>query len=96
MNLYIRGDFEFASHYVRTGSETVYTYDPVTRPGLATENLGARIGVTKGPRDLSVYGQNLLNKNTILFVYHDTYASPGVRAESMTPLTLGMTADYRF
>ncbi len=95
-SFYVRGDFQFASHFTRTGSEVVYTYDPETRPGAATTTLSARAGVTKGPWDVSIYGQNLLNDSTATYLFHDTYYSPNLREESLRPLTLGMTVDYKF
>src|SRR5579862_7159468 len=83
MSLYMRADFQFASHYERTGNDAiVYTGDPVVRPGLSTTNLNARVGVTKGGWDVSLYAVNLANTHTITYVYHDTYYTPDVRVES--------------
>jgi outer membrane receptor protein involved in Fe transport len=96
VSLYARSDVTWASHYNRTGSYIVYTSDPITRPGLATTTLGARVGIVTGPWDLSIYGQNLLNAGTPTYVFHDTYYSPAVREESLTPLTVGLTAEYHF
>jgi outer membrane receptor protein involved in Fe transport len=96
LSLYARSDLTWASHYNRTASDAVYTNDPILRPGLATTTLGARVGVIKGPWDISVYGQNLLNAGTPTYLYHDSYYSPGVRAESLTPRTIGLTAEYHF
>jgi len=95
-NLYMRADFTYASHYVRTGSDVVYTFDPQIRPGLSTTQLNARIGVTRGAWDVSLYGNNLANTHTLTYLYHDNFYAPDIKAESQRPLTIGLTADYRF
>jgi outer membrane receptor protein involved in Fe transport len=96
LSLYMRADFTYASHYTRTGSDVVYTWDPEVRPGLSTTDLSARVGLTKGGWDVSLYGENLANTHTITYAYHDTFYTPDLRVESQRPLTIGLTADYRF
>jgi iron complex outermembrane receptor protein len=96
MSLYVRTDFTFASPYTRTGGPLTYSYDPEVRAGASTIDLTARAGVTKGPWDVSVYGQNLTNSTTSQYLFHDTGTAPNIRAESPRPLTLGMTVDYKF
>ena len=63
-------------------------------PGFST--LGVRAGLRWSGIDMSLYGQNLTNAHPLLVESRDTTASPLYFARSLRPLTIGVTASYRY
>jgi outer membrane receptor protein involved in Fe transport len=58
--------------------------------------MTARIGATRDGWDVSAYVNNLLDSRTSLYRYQDTAVSPGLRDETFRPITVGLTAEYKF
>ena len=73
--------------------------DP-TIPGLpVTRNLSLRAGTRFNGVDLSVYGNNLTNAHPLMYEARDIYSSSIDTlyfGRSVRPLTVGMTATYRY
>ena len=101
-NAYARLDFQHTTAQTRL----LPTQDPrngindPTIPGLPeTTNLSARLGARFSGYDISLYGDNLTNNHPALFVSRDI-ASNSIDnlyyERSVRPLTIGITATYRF
>ena len=96
VDAYARLDYQFAGSYYRTGSAETFSYEQQTRNAPATHYVTARFGGTYGPWEVSAYVDNLLNSRTSLYRYQDTNISPGLRDETFRPITIGLTAEYKF
>jgi outer membrane receptor protein involved in Fe transport len=96
INGYARADYQFSGSYYRTGSDQTFSYEPNTRFAPATHYVTARVGVKQGPWDVSGFIDNLLNSRTSTYRYQDTEFSPGLRDETFRPITVGVTAEYKF
>jgi hypothetical protein len=55
-----------------------------------------RAGVKRGGWDVSLFGDNVLNSTTSLFRYRDTTTTYAFRDLTFRPLTIGLTAEYKF
>ena len=93
---YARLDYQFAGSYYRTGSAETFSYEQETRNAPATHYMTARIGATRDGWDVSAYINNLLDSRTSLYRYQDTSVSPGLRDLTFRPITIGLTAEYKF
>jgi len=93
---YTRLDYQFAGPYYRTGSAETYSYNPNTRNAPANHYVTLRAGVTQDGWDVSAFIDNLLNSRTSLYRYQDTVNSPGLRDITYRPLTIGLTAAYKY
>jgi outer membrane receptor protein involved in Fe transport len=93
---YARVDYQFAGPYYRTGSADTYSYNPNTRNAPATHYVTLRAGVTQDGWDISTFIDNALNSRTSLYRYQDTVNSPGLRDITFRPLTVGLTAAYKY
>jgi len=93
---YFRIDYEFAGGYYRGGSAVTFGYDPETRNAPATHFVTLRTGARRDGWDMSLYVDNLLNSNTSLFRFRDTPYTYGYRDTTFRPLTVGLTAEYKF
>jgi hypothetical protein len=78
--------------------------DP-TIPGLpVTRNLSLRAGARFSGVDLSIYGNNLTNAHPLMYAARDIYPLPLTApttdtlyfGRSVRPLTVGVTATYRY
>ena len=63
-------------------------------PGFST--LGLRAGMRWSGIDVSLFGQNLTNSHPLLVRSRDTLGSPLYFDRSIRPLTIGVTATYRY
>jgi len=95
-NAYARVDYQFSGSYYRTGSDQTFSYEPNTRFAPATHYVTARVGVKQGPWDVSGFIDNLLNSQTSTYRYQDTEFSPDLRDLTFRPITVGVTAEYKF
>ncbi|MEI9987203.1 MAG: TonB-dependent receptor [Aliidongia sp.] len=96
IDAYARLDYQFAGPYYRTGSAETFSYEALTRNAPATHYVTARFGATHGGWDVSAYIDNLLDSRTSLYRYQDTSISPGLRDLTFRPITVGLTAEYKF
>ena len=71
-------------------------YDPDLTADPAVRLLSARLGLTIGGVDLSIFGRNLLNDAPVLGRNHDGLGDPLYYAVTVRPRTFGVTASYRF
>lgn len=93
---YVHVEYDFAGSYYRTGDAETFGYDPATRWAPATHYVTLRDGVKRGPWDVSLFINNALNSTTSLYRYHDIVGSPWYRDETYRPITVGLTAEYKF
>jgi iron complex outermembrane receptor protein len=98
---YFRADFQYAT--AQTGLLPIQDsrnalYD-TTLPGLPiTKNLNLRAGVRWSGYDLSLFAQNALDQQPVLFKSRDLAAYPDnlYFSRGVRPLTVGLTATYRY
>jgi iron complex outermembrane recepter protein len=99
---YVRVDYQFttAQSALLPIQDARNALNDVSLPGLPqTRNLQLRAGLRWSGFDVSVFGQNLLDQNPVLFKSRDIaynatdnlYFARGVR-----PRTVGLTATYRY
>ncbi len=99
---YLRLDYQHstAQKSLLPGQDPANGLNDTTIPGLPViNNLSARAGLRFNGLDLSVYGNNLTNAHPLLYETRDVsdsatdtlYFGRGVR-----PLTIGVTATYRY
>ncbi len=93
---YARFNYQFSGPYYRTGSDQTFSYEPNTRNAPATHYVTARVGLKRDGWDVAGFIDNLLNSRTSLYRYQDTEFSPGLRDLTFRPITVGMTAEYKF
>jgi outer membrane receptor protein involved in Fe transport len=95
---YIRSEYRFASRFWRAPSTTSVTYDPRVYAGDATGNLLARAGLSWSHWEISIFGENLLNDDAILYRNGDFVPVTGVPLREMTrrPRTIGITGRATF
>ncbi|HEY0340235.1 MAG TPA: TonB-dependent receptor [Steroidobacteraceae bacterium] len=94
---YVFGTYQYTGNYQRTASDGVVGYNPYTYNGSKIETTDLRAGVRRKGWDVSAYVNNLFNERRYLYFYQAAAAGPdGARAETLTPLTLGVTATYRY
>ena len=72
------------------------TYDPGLGADPAVRLLGARLGMTFGGLEVSVFGRNLLNDAPALGRNHDGVGDPLYYALTVRPRTFGVTGTYKF
>lgn len=96
---YVRLDDVFHSKnpgpFAEEDAESV-SYNAAFRPNPAYNLLNSHVGVTRGGWDVSVYALNLLNTHPILFNSQYYKIQPTGAAFTVTPLTVGVTAEYRW
>ena len=100
---FVRGDYQFASGYDRTGSQGTQNYDADMMRAAAVRMLNARTGVTSGAWDYSFFIKNLLNNRTELSRYHSYTTSiltggpsPLYYGAAVAPRTFGVSGNYKF
>jgi len=73
-------------------------YDPEVGPhqNSAYDVLNIRLGVTRGGLDLSGFVNNATRSDPTLSYTHDAGGDPLFFASAIRPLTVGVTAFYRF
>lgn len=71
-------------------------YDRIRGFNPATNQINARATVAFGDLELAVFAQNLTNARPILFQYRDAATTTLFTANTFTPRTIGLSADYRF
>jgi iron complex outermembrane recepter protein len=93
---YARVDYQFSGSYYRTGSAETFSYDQATRNAPTTHYVTMRFGANRDGWDVSAYINNVLDSRTSLYRYQDTSVSPGLRDLTFRPVTVGVTAAYKF
>ena len=93
---YVRIDYSFQGPYFRYGSADTFGYDPELRNAPASHYVTMRVGAKWGGWDVSLFGDNLLNSTTSLFRYRDNTTTYAFRDITFRPLTMGLTAEYKF
>jgi outer membrane receptor protein involved in Fe transport len=64
---YIRLDYQYAGSYVTGFGPGTLTYTPDVYHNPSSDTLSARVGITKDRWELSVFANNLLNSQDVLF-----------------------------
>lgn len=94
-NGFYRVDYTYHNKTPAVDSATV-NYDP-TLPNIGSnEFLTMRAGVYLSGWELSAYGNNLTKEETPLAISHDIPGSEPYYLSSYRPLTIGVTAIYRY
>jgi hypothetical protein len=94
---YVRADYRWLSGAPERNPDVAGYDDEVglhTNPAYAILNL--RLGVLVQQLDLSAYVFNATRSNPVLGYAHDNTADPLFYASDIRPLTVGVTATYRF
>lgn len=71
-------------------------YDPSALPTPPTNSLNVRGGVRWGGYDISLFANNVLNAHPNLTRYSEVLGNPIHRDFTFRPLTVGVTAAYRY
>jgi outer membrane receptor protein involved in Fe transport len=94
-----RADWEFASkRTTRTAAEdpgTTY-YDAGLRPNPATNQVSLRAGLTLAKWDFALFGENLLNAHPQLNLTHEDQYTQLYEAQTLRPLTIGLSAAFHY
>jgi outer membrane receptor protein involved in Fe transport len=106
---YIRGDFQYASRYHRTTGPGTVAYAPEQYNADSTRFVTARLGATRGPWELSLFVDNLLNstdtlaqitggRGTCRNTACTSYAinEPLYIGQTFRPRTIGLQAAFRY
>lgn len=94
---YLFAAYQYSSPYHRTGSVGVNGYNPYTRDGRALQTANLRAGIRTGEWDFSTHVDNLSNTHVPIYYYRAQAAgADAARAETLRPLTVGLTALYRY
>ncbi|HEX4506222.1 MAG TPA: TonB-dependent receptor [Alphaproteobacteria bacterium] len=93
---YGRIDYEFSGPYYNFGSDQTFGYDATTRDQPATHFVSLRVGAKQGGWDWALKVDNLLNSRTLLSRYHQSNDSPFFTDTTFRPLTVGLSAQYKF
>ncbi|HLY58011.1 MAG TPA: TonB-dependent receptor [Stellaceae bacterium] len=93
---YFRVDYSFQGPYYRFGSSETFSYVEGTRNAPASHYVTLRIGAKWDTWDVSLFADNLLNSDTSLFRYRDSSTTYAFRDLTFRPLTMGLTAEYKF
>ncbi len=71
-------------------------YDPGLVPNPATNQLSARAGVNFDKWDIALYAENLLNAHPQLDLNHQDQYTLLYEATTFRPLTVGVSASYKY
>jgi iron complex outermembrane receptor protein len=93
---FARLDYDFNGSYTRMGSVDTFGSDPLVRYAPPVRTASARLGAKVDGWELSAYGNNLFNKDTSLYRYRSTSNTTDLRDMRLRPLTIGISAKYRF
>jgi outer membrane receptor protein involved in Fe transport len=93
---FARMDYDYNGGYLRSGSIDTFGNYPLTNNAPPVRYLSARIGFKTDVWDASLYGNNLANERTSLFRYETTTTTGDLKDTRMRPLTVGISAKYRF
>jgi iron complex outermembrane receptor protein len=94
---YIRVDYRWLSA-ANALNPNAAGYDPLTGPyqNPAYDILNIRLGILHAGLDLSAYVNNATKSDPVLAYTHDISGDPMIYASAIRPLTVGVTAMYRF
>jgi iron complex outermembrane receptor protein len=94
---YIRVDYRWLSA-ANALNPNAAGYDPLTGPyqNPAYDILNIRLGILHEGLDLSAYVNNATKSDPVLAYTHDISGDPMIYGSAIRPLTVGVTAMYRF
>jgi outer membrane receptor protein involved in Fe transport len=94
---YARADLTYQSKTRRTGTQVpgVINHDPLVTPTGETTLVNARVGVTRGPADVSLFVNNLFDAHPLIGRSHGR-RNPIWTASTFRPRTIGVTAAFRY
>ena len=94
---YVRAEYRWLDSMPK-GNPQVTNYDPGVGPypNQAYGILGFRVGVIRGGLDVSAFVDNVTNSDPRLSYAHYLPGDPLYYADALRPLTVGLTAQYRF
>jgi outer membrane receptor protein involved in Fe transport len=92
---YVRVDYTHQNDTPAPSSQS-FSYDPTLPIPAALSVLSMRAGMTFGAWQFSLYGSNLTNEDEPIGVSHEFPGSVPYYVQSLRPLTIGVTAEYRY
>ncbi|MXO66683.1 TonB-dependent receptor [Altericroceibacterium endophyticum] len=92
---YARVDYSYGSK-APAPNPNAYDYDPMITNADETNMLNLRAGIDRGPVDISLFVNNLLDSRPELGRYRLFYGSPLLTNSTFRPRTVGITAAYRY
>jgi len=98
---FVRADYEFEAKRTRPipaedPNIDPNFYDPGLVPNPATSQVSARAGVNFDRWDLALYAENLLNAHPQLDLNHQDQFTQLYEATTFRPLTIGLSANYKY
>ena len=98
---FVRADYEFNSERTKPipaedPNIDPNFYDPGLRPNPPTNQVSARAGVSYNKWDLALYAENLLNAHPRLDLNHQDQFTTLYEATTFRPLTVGLSASYKY
>ena len=98
---FVRADYEFEAKRTRPipaedPNIDPNFYDPGLVPNPATSQVSARAGVNFARWDLALYAENLLNAHPQLDLNHQDQFTQLYEATTFRPLTIGLSANYKY
>ncbi len=94
---FVRFDYDYASAY-HDRALAVYGADPLTNDTSASHYVSARLGLSKGAWNASLYADNLLNSHKVSSRYRDSTATTplALRDVRPKPLSIGVTIERKY
>jgi outer membrane receptor protein involved in Fe transport len=92
---FIRLDYTYQNGYPAVDGRT-FGFDPTLPVVGAVNSLALRAGTYIGRWELSVFGNNLTQEETPIAISHDIPGSVPYYESSLRPLTVGVTAEFRY
>ena len=71
-------------------------FDPAALPAPETQLVNIRAGTRFGAADVSAFINNLFNTRPLLTRYSEVIGNPVHRDFTFRPMTVGVTATYRY
>jgi hypothetical protein len=95
ISAYLRADYQHSSSYQRGVGPGASGYDAVIADGAATDFVTARLGIIRGPWELSLFANNLTNAQDRLAQAHQAQSAL-VTSMSFRPREIGLQATVRY
>jgi iron complex outermembrane receptor protein len=93
---FVRGDYQYANAYRRTGPAGNYDYEEALYRQPETSFFSTHAGMTVGAIDWEASVDNLFNARTELMRTHNSPNDPSYQTVSYRPRTLGVSGTYKF
>ena len=95
---FVRSDWQHAGGYRRAPSPQSAAYDPRVYAGEAGDMLSLRVGAGRGPWEVTVFVDNLLDAHALLYRNVELAPATGspIRQMAQRPRTIGLTGRLGF